>query len=100
MILYNVTVNVEQSIEDDWIQWMKEIHIPEVLATGHFVENKMYRLLMEQPDGTITYSVQYFARDLNSIDAYLTNDAPVLQQKVMQRYGKKALAFRTVLEEI
>ncbi|MEO8448027.1 MAG: DUF4286 family protein, partial [bacterium] len=28
MILYNVTVNVDDSVHDEWLEWMKTIHIP------------------------------------------------------------------------
>ena len=29
MILYNVTVNIDKDVEQDWINWMKNTHIPE-----------------------------------------------------------------------
>ncbi|MFY8045434.1 MAG: DUF4286 family protein, partial [Chitinophagaceae bacterium] len=43
MFIYNVTVKIDPSIEADWIQWMKEEHIPEVLATGKFFESRFVR---------------------------------------------------------
>ena len=47
MIIYNVTVSlVDQSIHQDWLKWMKEIHIPEVMDTGFFLDNKICRLLV------------------------------------------------------
>ena len=46
MIIYNVTVSIDQSIHEDWLQWMKEIHIPEVMETGFFLENKVCRLMV------------------------------------------------------
>jgi hypothetical protein len=36
MILYNITFNLSPDIEEDFLSWMKETHIPEVLATGKF----------------------------------------------------------------
>ncbi len=45
MIQYNQTVNIEVSVEADWLQWMKEQQIPDMLATGMFVQARMYRLL-------------------------------------------------------
>ena len=50
MILYNVTVNVEDGIHHDWLTWMKETHIPDVMNTGMFIENKMLKLLSQLPD--------------------------------------------------
>ena len=38
MIIYNVTCNVENEILQEWLQWMLEIHIPDVMQTGFFLE--------------------------------------------------------------
>ncbi|MBT6516091.1 MAG: DUF4286 family protein, partial [Crocinitomicaceae bacterium] len=38
MIVYSVTVKVNQEIEENWLRWMKEVHIPDVMATGFFLE--------------------------------------------------------------
>ena len=47
MIIYNVTVSlVDQNIHQDWLKWMKEIHIPEVMDTV-FLDNKICRLLVK-----------------------------------------------------
>ena len=41
MILYNITVNIDHDIHQEWLVWMKDIHIPDVLSTGLFIENKI-----------------------------------------------------------
>ncbi len=33
MILYNVTVSVTEESANDWVKYMMEEHIPDVLAT-------------------------------------------------------------------
>ena len=90
MILYNVTVSVDLEIEDDWVKWMKEIHIPEMMKTGCFNENKLLKLLNERPDveGT-TFAVQFFAKNPSMIDEYLEKHAPNLRQRHMDRFGDK-----------
>jgi len=99
MIIYNVTMAVELDIHDEWINWMANEHIPEVMATGKFVDVKMYKVLLEKEDG-ITYSVQYFAENLAQVQLYLGQHAHELQSKHQQKYADKVVAFRTVLEEI
>lgn len=100
MYLYNVTVNIDSDIEEDWIQWMKTVHIPEILATGLFVENKIFRLLHEPHNEGSTYSVQYFVDSLANLDTYLNEHAPALAAKHNERYRNKHVAFRTVLEHV
>ena len=48
MIIYNVTVNVENSIVEDWIEWMQDVHIPQVIGTGCFIEAKLQKLVLDK----------------------------------------------------
>lgn len=96
MYIYNVTVNIEKSVHEDWLNWMKEVHIPEVLATGLFIDNRLCEVMVEEEQG-ITYSIQYRLKDLASLDLYQKNFAPKLQAEHTARYRDKFVAFRTIL---
>ncbi len=101
MVLYNVTVNIDDDVEQDWITWMKQEHIPEVMETGYFTEYRLMRMLSESPDETgKTYAIQYMANSLTELETYLEKAAPKLQKQTIIRYGTKMAAFRTVLEEV
>ena len=98
MILYNVTVKVEHSVHDDWLEWMQAVHIPDVLATGLFTEYKLCRLLgVDESDGT-TYAVQYFCPGMPAFQQYQQQHAARLQKEHSDRYKDKYVAFRTLME--
>lgn len=99
MIIYNVTVNIEDDIHLDWLNWMKTIHIPDVMNTGYFIENKLCKVLSTQEDETgHTYAIQYTCASMDDLDEYQANHAPALQKDHMDRYQGKFVAFRTLLE--
>ena len=99
MIIYNVTVNIEDSIHTDWIKWMKEIHIPEVMETGYFLENKIAKVITTQEDETgHTYAIQYTCHSMTDLNEYNATSSPALQEKHGKRYQGKFVAFRTLLE--
>ena len=98
MIIYNVTVNVDKTINTEWLTWIKE-HIPEVLATGKFTEAKLTKVLVAD-DETDTYSIQYRAHSREALDAYYAEDAERLRSDGLKRWADKSLAFRTELEVI
>ena len=100
MILYNVTVNIEKASETDWVIWMKETHIPDVLATGMFMENKFYKILHDSEDGSVNYSVQYFSDSMDKIKEYQKTFALKLQNDVKEKFGEKFVVFRTLLESV
>jgi uncharacterized Fe-S radical SAM superfamily protein PflX len=99
MLLYNVTVGIDKDIEIEWLQWMKENHIPAVMNTGMFVSSKIYKVLHDQDDGTISYSVQYFADTIDQVQQYLEVFAPVLIEEHRNRFLNKHVVFQTLLEE-
>jgi hypothetical protein len=100
MLLYNVTVGIDKDVEAEWLQYMRDVHMPDVLKTGMFVSSKMYKVLHDQDDGTISYSIQYFAASIEHVNQYLEVFAPVLIEKHKKRFANRHVAFRTLLEEI
>ena len=99
MFIYNVTINIDPSIHDKWLIWIKE-HIPKVLATGKFTEAKLTKVLVEEEMGGTTYSIQYRAKSREALDAYYKEDAEKLRTEGLKKFADKMLAFRTELEII
>jgi len=99
MIIYNVTSNIDESIHQKWLEWVKN-HIPQVLSTGYFTEAKLTRVLVKEDLGGVTYSVQYRAKSREALELYYKNDADRLRQDVLKNFGDRVLSFRTELEII
>jgi type IV secretory pathway VirB6-like protein len=100
MIIYNVTTKIDLNIHDIWFSWMKEEHIPKVIATGCFVNYKMYRILEEDTRDGISYAVQYFANTINDYFDYKNNYATQLQSETKELFSGKFVAHRTLLREV
>jgi len=100
MILYNVTINIHESVHDQWMQWMQEKHIGDVLATGKFSAARMVKVLVEEDMGGTTYSIQYTTDSKETLQRYYDEDAPRLREEGLKLFGDKMLAFRTELELI
>lgn len=99
MYIYNVTINIDPSIHDAWLEWMKSEHIPAMLHTGKFSKALMTRVQVEEEMGGITYSVQYRTDRKETLEKYYKEDAPVLRAQ-SKRFEGKFVAFRTELEII
>src|SRR5210317_1985067 len=100
MYIYNVIINVDESIHDSWITWMQDIHIPEVLATGKFTKALMSEVLVQDELGGITYSVQFTCSSKKLLLEYYTKDAPRLREVSYKKFGNKFGAYRTEMKII
>lgn len=97
MYIYNVTINIEEAIHSEWLDWMNKEHIPDMLATGKFSKALMTKVLVEEEMGGITYSVQYTTDNKETLQKYYDEDAESLRAK-SNRFAGKFVAFRTELE--
>ena len=97
MILYNVTSSIEPEIADEWLAFMQETHMPEVMATGFFIRSQLCRLLNEE-EGGITYAAQYYCASLEQLEEYQRVAAPGLRTDLEIRFPGQYVSFRTVLE--
>lgn len=98
MIIYNVTIKVDWSVSANWLLWMKEEHLPEVMASGCFEKHQLVRLLqVDETDGP-TYAAQYYAVSIEKYDDYINTFAPGLRQKSIEKWGEKFIAFRSLME--
>jgi len=100
MVVYNITLKIIPHIEKEWVAWMKEEHIPEVMSSGQFTEHRFYRLLEQDEAEGITYIVQYFAPSMEDYNQYINKSAPLLRQKALKKWGDKFIAFRTVMQVV
>jgi hypothetical protein len=99
MYIYNVTINIDESVHLEWLTWM-ETHIPEVLNTGKFTAAKLTEVLVDEEMGGRTYSVQYSANTKEDIENYYKYDAERLRNEGLKKFSDKMLSFRTELKLI
>ena len=100
MIIYNVTVKVENSVADEWVLWMKTEHMSDLMATGLFVDCRLCRLLEQDELEGVTYAAQYFCDSIDEYNTYIDKFAENIRNKGLKRFGGKFVAFRTVMEII
>jgi len=100
MLLYNVTVGIDAPLEQEWLEYIRGQQIPAVLKTGMFVDAKIYKVMNDSNDGTISYSIQYFANNLDNVQQYLEIFAPAIVQHHRERFINRHVSFMTLLEEI
>lgn len=100
MVLYNVTIKVEPASNDEWVKWMKEEHIPELLELGVFEHARLMKLHeVDETDG-ITYAAQYTCKSMDEYNKYISDHAATMRERGIARFKDKFVAFRTIMEEI
>ena len=74
IVTYEVTATVRADLSEAYERYMRERHIPDVLATGAFVGASFSRSAPGR------YRVRYEAHGREALDGYLADHAPRLRQ--------------------
>ncbi|GGH81000.1 hypothetical protein HNQ91_005439 [Filimonas zeae] len=100
MLIYNITTKVDWLIHDQWLKWMKTVHVPEVMATGCFQQQQMVRLLETDETEGATYAMQYYAATEADYHRYTELFAPALRQQILGKWGARVISFRSLMEVV
>jgi len=101
MVIYSVSVRIKKEVEDEWLSWMKETHIPAVLNTKYFNSCQMYRVLVpEVKENYVIYKMKYECNSIDQYNEYSQKEASRLQLQHNKKYQGKFSASREVMEKI
>jgi hypothetical protein len=99
MLLYNITIILEEAAEVEWLNWMQGTHIPAVMDTGKFVSNRLLKVV-DSPNEGVTYCVQYVADSMSDYESYKLENAAALQEELELRFKNRHVSFRTLMEYV
>jgi len=100
MYLYNITNNVSEKIHDQWLDWMRTIHIPAMLATGKFSSAILVLVSANEEMGGITYSTQYKCESAEHLKEFYREFAPKLNKEIVTKFPNQVMIFGTELRII
>src|ERR1700712_2864638 len=99
MIVYNETLIVEESAYNEWLNYIKETHIPGIMATGYF---QSYRILnvIDSPNEGVTTCIQYNTGSEEQFARFYNLHLQQLHIIHNQRYENKFVLYSTLMEVI
>lgn len=99
MILYNITIIMDDEIHNEWLTWIKSKQIPEVMNTGCFVSNRLLKVV-DSPNEGVTYCIQYISDSIEKLNEFRQNHDSLVQANSPVQFNNKFVAFPTVMEFI
>ena len=99
MVLYNITIIVDDGIQDTWLDWANTVLIPSIMDTNLFASNRTLRVLDSHNEGT-TYCIQFIADDLDKYNQYQDKFALKLTSAQPAEFENRCFSFTSVMEFI
>ncbi|MFN5421810.1 MAG: DUF4286 family protein [bacterium] len=98
MIIYNITYSVPKSKEKEWLIWMQEVHIPEIMEKGNYVTHQLVKLLEVQDEDAAAFAVQFYAETKEKHLEFTVQHQASFKLKSSREWGQEVLSFSTLME--
>ncbi len=98
IIAYSFKVNDE--IQTKWLDWIKQVFIPQHLATQLFQDFKLTRILDYGSEDGQTYSIQLSTESLAHLQKFSAQYSSTILNEHHQQFAGQYVSFQTVMEVI
>ena len=98
MLIYNITLKIEWTIQSQWLVWMKGKYIPQVMETGCFTGYQLVRLLDIDEDEGPTYALQFCIENREKYVEYISHYQPQQDVLAYEKWSSSMLSFATLME--
>jgi hypothetical protein len=99
MILYNITVIIEEAIEAEWLTWINEEFIPNALSSNLLVSNRLLKVI-DSPNEGVTYCLQFISDSLENYQEFTNTYANNLLSTHTRQFENRSVFFSTAMEFI
>ena len=99
MILYNTSFHVDESIENDFLVWLKTEAI-ESHRTFGMTDPMLAKLLTSVGEGCSSFALHFHACDHSVVNRWERDGQPGLFAAMNKRWGQRALAVSTTMEVV
>ena len=96
MIIYLIEIDIDCSMQEEWIKWMKKKHIPDIMNTKLFTQYSFLKEINFQNK----YIIQYKLENIENLIEYETKFSTQLKEEHNEKFKGKFTAKREVLQEI
>ncbi len=97
MLLFNITIILEEAAATEWLAWMQGVQIPALMDTGKFVSNRLLKVV-DSPNEGVTYCLQFILNSRAEYESYKVEYAPALQEELNTRFKDRHVSFQTLME--
>ena len=100
MLIYNITLKIDWTIQPEWLQWIEEVYITTIMNTACFTHYQMARLLeIDEEEGPM-YALQLYAINRKNYNDYIQLHLPQMEKMSYEKWGGDVMSFSTLMESV
>ncbi len=101
MYTYSLTISLEKRIEPQWLDYIRQTHIPAIEETGYFSEVTLLKITDPVPEEeSVTYNILCKAETMEHLRLYMSQDAKQIHSAHDTKFTTQFHAVDALLKDL
>lgn len=100
MIVFNTTFHVEESLKEDFIEYMLQKFIPASTKSGILTLPRFSQVFGSDADEGVSFAMEFTVADVVALEKWNSQESNAVYAPLLERFKEKVAGFSTVMQTI
>jgi hypothetical protein len=100
MIIYNTTFHIEEDIQNDFIEYILQILIPQATKSGLLTSPRFSRIFGEHEEKGFSYALEFTTESIDKLEKWNKMESATVTTPLIEKFKDKVVGFSTVMQTI
>lgn len=100
MVVFNTTFHVEESLKEDFIEYMLQKFIPASTKSGILRSPRLAQIFGEEADNGLSFAMEFIVSDLIALEKWNQKESNAVYTPLLNEFKEKIVGFSTIMQTI
>ena len=100
MIVFNTTFHVDETLHEEFIEYMLQHFIPMSTQSGLLRSPRLARVFGKEGEEGHSYAMEFTVADLVTLERWNTDESQRVYAPLLEKFREKLVGFSTIMQTI
>ncbi len=100
MIVLNTTFHIDESLHEEFIEYMLQKFIPMSTKSGILSSARLSRIFGSNEDEGLSFAMEFEVADVEQLELWNREESSEVYNSLMEKFNEKIVGFSTVMQTI
>ena len=100
MIIYNTTFHIEECIQQDFIDYIRQNVISQATKSGLLISPRFSRIFGEHEEQGFSYALEFATESISTLEQWNKTETATIIAPLVEKFKDKVVGFSTVMQVI
>ncbi|MDD4777603.1 MAG: DUF4286 family protein [Fermentimonas sp.] len=100
MIVFNTTFHIDESLQEEFIEYMLQTFIPMSTKSGILTSARLARVFGNDVDEGLSFAMEFHVSNIDLLEKWNREESNEVYSPLMEKFKEKLVGFSTVMQTI